>query len=212
MSYAFDAAFREAIAARCRDFPRIAQDGAGLKHAAVAIVLTAADDGSGETAFLLTKRAATLRAHAGQWALPGGRCDPGETLEAAALRELSEELGLHLAPDAVLGVLDDYPTRSGYLVAPVVVWLDDASALAPNPEEVASAHHIRLDRIGRDDAVEFETIPESDRPVIRLYIDDSGSAYQLHAPTAALVYQLRELVAGRVTRVAHLEQPVFAWR
>ncbi len=201
------------MAARCRDFPRIAQEGAGLKHAAVAIVLTAADDGSGETAFLLTRRASGMRTHAGQWALPGGRCDPGETLQATALRELEEELGLRLAPGDILGVLDDYPTRSGYLVAPVVVWLQDAGALTLNPEEVASAHHIRLDHIGREEAVEFETIPESDRPVIRLHRrGDSGGDLHVHAPTAALIYQLRELAAGRVTRVAHLEQPVFAWR
>jgi len=215
MSYPFDAALRETLAARCRDFPRLAQDGAGLKHAAVAIALTAAGDGSGEAAFLLTRRAARLRSHPGQWALPGGRCDPGESLEAAALRELSEELGLSPGAGAVLGVLDDYPTRSGYLVAPVVVWLLDAAGLAPNPEEVASVHHIRLDQIAGQGAVTFETIPESDRPVIRLHLDPGGEQagdHHIHAPTAALIYQLRELAAGRVTRVAHLEQPVFAWR
>jgi 8-oxo-dGTP pyrophosphatase MutT (NUDIX family) len=212
MSYPFDATFRAVLSARCRAFPRITQDGAGLKHAAVAIALTAAEDGSGETAFLLTRRAAGLRAHPGQWALPGGRCDPGESLGQAALRELEEELGLSPPPGSILGVLDDYPTRSGYLVAPVVVWLDDASGLAPNPDEVASAHHIRLDHIGQEDAVAFETIPQSDRPVIRLHVGGQGGDQHIHAPTAALIYQLRELAAGRVTRVAHLEQPVFAWR
>ena len=212
MSYPFDATFRAVLSTRCRAFPRITQDGAGLKPAAVAIALTAAEDGSGETAFLLTRRAAGLRAHPGQWALPGGRCDPGESLAQAALRELEEELGLSPPPGSILGVLDDYPTRSGYLVAPVVVWLDDASGLAPNPDEVASAHHIRLDHIGREDAVTFETIPQSDRPVIRLHLGDQGGDQHIHAPTAALIYQLRELAAGRVTRVAHLEQPVFAWR
>ena len=212
MSYPFDATFREVLSARCRDFPRLTLDAAGLKPAAVAIALTAAADGSGETALLLTRRAAGLRAHPGQWALPGGRCDPGESLGQAALRELHEELGLRSPPRSILGVLDDYPTRSGYLVAPVVVWLDDASGLAPNPDEVASAHHIRLDRIGRAGAVTFETIPQSERPVIRLHLGEPGEDQQIHAPTAALIYQLRELVAGRVTRVAHLEQPVFAWR
>lgn len=209
MSFPFSPGFRAELAARCAAFPRIAYNGPELKHAAVAITLVDAGDGSGETAFLLTRRSAELRAHAGQWALPGGRCDPGETLEEAALRELHEELGLRLPPESILGVLDDYASRSGYAIAPVVAWLDDAAAVAPNPAEVASVHRIRLDRIALETSVMFETIPESDRPLIRL---DVGDGHHIHAPTAALVYQMRELVAGRVTRVAELEQPVFAWR
>lgn len=208
MSYPFSPAFRAELAARCEAFPRIAYEGPQLKHAAVAITLVDAGDGSGETAFLLTRRSAQLRAHAGQWALPGGRCDEGETLQQAALRELHEELGLLLPPQNILGVLDDYASRSGYAIAPVVAWLDDADALRPNPAEVASVHRIRLDQIARDEAVQFEMIPESERPLIRLNIGDQD----IHAPTAALVYQLREVVAGRVTRVADLDQPVFAWR
>lgn len=208
MSYPFSPAFRAELAARCEAFPRIVYEGPQLKHAAVAITLVDAGDGSGETAFLLTRRSAQLRAHAGQWALPGGRCDEGETLQEAALRELHEELGLLLPPQNILGVLDDYASRSGYAIAPVVAWLDDADALAPNPAEVASVHRIRLDQIARDEAVQFEMIPESERPLIRLNIGDQD----IHAPTAALVYQLREVVAGRVTRVADLDQPVFAWR
>jgi 8-oxo-dGTP pyrophosphatase MutT (NUDIX family) len=208
MSYPFSATFKEALAERCRAFPRIGHDGEGLKPAAVALALLAADDGSGETAFLLTRRAAALRAHAGQWALPGGRCDPGESFERTAARELEEELGLTLGADAVLGLLDDYPTRSGYAITPVVAWLGEAAALRPNPLEVAEAYRIRLDSIAGDDVVTFETIPESPRPVIRVNINE----HRIHAPTAAMIYQLRELVAGRITRVAHLEQPVFAWR
>ena len=208
MSYPFTPDFRTAMARLCDPFPRIAHEGTDLKRAAVAITLVEADDGSGQTAFLLTRRATQMRAHAGQWALPGGRCDPGETPEQTAARELEEELGLRLGAADILGVLDDYPTRSGYAVAPVVAWLDDASGLRINPQEVASAHVVRLDQIQDDAAVEFETIPESPRPVIRLRLGDQ----HIHAPTAALIYQLRELVAGRVTRVAHLEQPVFAWR
>jgi 8-oxo-dGTP pyrophosphatase MutT (NUDIX family) len=192
-----------------RCVPRDAHDGEGLKRAAVVITLVTADDGSGETAFLLTRRAERMRAHAGQWALPGGRCDPGETFEQTALRELEEELGLRLPPQNILGVLDDYPTRSGYAITPVVAWLDDIRELKPNPHEVASTHHIRLDHIHHDAAVEFETIPESPRQVIRLKVLPD---HAIHAPTAAMVYQFRELIAGRITRVHELEQPVFAWR
>jgi 8-oxo-dGTP pyrophosphatase MutT (NUDIX family) len=209
MIYPFAAEFRALMAQRCAAFPRVAHEGEGLKAAAVVLALTDAGDGSGETAFLLTRRAATLRRHAGQWALPGGRRDPGETLEETALRELEEELGVRLPAGEILGVLDDYPTRSGYAITPVVAWLEDASALKPDPGEVASVHHIRLDHIAGDDAVRFETIPESPRPLIRLHLVEG---HHVHAPTAAVVYQLRELAAGRVTRVAEFEQPVFAWR
>jgi ADP-ribose pyrophosphatase YjhB (NUDIX family) len=209
MNWPFDEPTRRNIAARCAAFARLpAGDPApALKRAAVAVTLVETDDGSG-TALLLTRRAASLRTHRSQWALPGGRCDDGETLEQAALRELHEELGVELSGREVLGVLDDYVSRSGYVISPVVAWLQNAAAMVPNPGEVASVHRIRLDHIGREDAVEFMTIPESDRPVIRLHTGDG----HIHAPTAALVYQLRELVAGRITRVADLEQPVFAWR
>jgi 8-oxo-dGTP pyrophosphatase MutT (NUDIX family) len=213
MSHPFHPTLRDTLAAACAAFPRIAHpghhEGEPLKRAAVALVITAADDGSGEAAFLLTRRAARLRAHAGQWALPGGRCDPGESFDETALRELEEELGLALEPAHILGRLDDYPTRSGYAITPVVAWLDDAGALAPNPHEVAEVHYIRLDSLSGAEAIRFETIPESPRPLIRLMI---GPDHHIHAPTAALVYQLRELLAGRITRVAELEQPVFAWR
>ena len=208
MTYPFAASFRDDLLARCRGFPRIAHEEDGLKRAAVAIALVEAEDASGQTAFLLTRRAASLRAHAGQWALPGGRCDPGETLEETALRELEEELGLAVPPQNVLGLLDDYRTRSGFAIPPVVVWAENCGAVNANPQEVASTHCIRLDVIAREEAVSFETIPESPRPLIRLSIGE----HDIHAPTAALVYQLRELAAGRITRVAELEQPVFAWR
>ena len=178
-----------------------------LKRAAVAIALTEGDDGNG-TAFLLTRRSARLRAHSAQWALPGGRCDAGETQAEAALRELHEELGLKLSERDVLGLLDDYPTRSGYLITPVVVWAGAHAALVPNPDEVASVHRIGLDAIELDDAFTFVTIPESARRVIRFRL----GGQHIHAPTAALIYQFREVLAGRSTRVADLEQPVFAWK
>src|SRR6476661_3808122 len=117
MARTFDDATRRNIAELCSAFARLAPADAAptLKRAAVAIALTEADHGSG-TAFLLTRRSARLRAHSAQWALPGGRCDTGETHAEAALRELHEELGMELGAGDVLGLLDDYPTRSGYLI------------------------------------------------------------------------------------------------
>ncbi|WFU41724.1 CoA pyrophosphatase [Bradyrhizobium sp. CB82] len=204
----FDDATRWNIAGACAAFARLPHSDApsALKRAAVAITLTA--EGERDTSLLLTLRASHLRAHRGQWALPGGRCDAGETPVAAALRELDEELGLKLAADAVLGLLDDYPTRSGYLITPVVIWAADGETIVPNPEEVASVHRIALDAIEREDAFDFVAIPESARRVIRFHHEGN----LIHAPTAALIYQFREVLAGRATRVAELEQPVFAWK
>jgi len=203
----FDATLLARARANLAAFERRTVDADGRKTAAVAIVLLADEEGRG--CFLLTKRAKTLRAHTGQWALPGGRMDAGESAEGAALRELDEEVGLRLGAGAALGILDDYPTRSGFVITPVVFWADDPGALAPNPDEVARVHLVPLQDLDAPDVPRFITIPESDRPVIQLPI--LGSL--IHAPTAAVVYQMREVVShGRQTRVDHLEQPVWAWR
>jgi 8-oxo-dGTP pyrophosphatase MutT (NUDIX family) len=209
MKRPFDDTTRRNIAGLCAAFMRAQPEEAApeLKRAAVAIVLTATSDAS-ETALLLTRRASGLRSHRAQWALPGGRCDAGETQIQAALRELHEELGLALGEDSVLGLLDDYPTRSGYLITPVVVWAGVAQAMTPNPAEVASVHPIPLDMIEREDAFDFVSIPQSTRRVIRFRWEDR----LIHAPTAAMIYQFREVLDGRDTRVADLEQPVFAWK
>jgi 8-oxo-dGTP pyrophosphatase MutT (NUDIX family) len=209
MARSFDDTTRRKIADLCAAFTRAPAGDAEpvLKRAAVAIALAEAEAGEGTT-FLLTRRAATLRSHAAQWALPGGRCDPGETQAQAALRELHEELGVGVGEGDVLGLLDDYPTRSGYLITPVVVWVGTSTAIVPNPAEVASVHRVALDDIEREDAFSFTTIPESTRRVIRF----RHAGQHIHAPTAALIYQFREVLAGRNTRVADLEQPVFAWK
>jgi 8-oxo-dGTP pyrophosphatase MutT (NUDIX family) len=209
MIYPFNAAFRSLVGQRLAAFtPMPAPDTHGLKRAAVAVTLVESDDGSGETAFVLTLRRRDLRAHKGQYALPGGRCEEGEPLVASALREVEEELGLRLSADDVLGMLDDYPTRSGYLITPVVIWAEQTGSLLPNPEEIDSVHRIPLAEIARADAIDFITIPESERKVIRIRMNGA----LVHAPTAAVVYQFHEVLAGRHTRVGDLEQPVFAWR
>jgi len=206
-AHPFDEAYRRLVAGRLAAFVRDerAEPAHALKPAAVAITLL---ETGGAAGFLLTRRSARLRAHGGQWALPGGRCDQGEHATHAALRELDEELGLRLRPSDVLGVLDDYPTRSGYLVTPVVVWAKGRPRIAPNPHEVESVHRIGIEQIARPDAVDFTSIPESNRRVVRIRIDGR----LVHAPTAAILYQFREALDGRTTRVSELEQPLFAWR
>ena len=205
--FRFDDALRARTRANLAAFERqtIAQD--GRRPAAVAVVLL--DDEEGRACFLLTRRAATLRAHARQWALPGGRIDPGESAERAALRELREEVGLERDASSVLGLLDDYGTRSGFVITPVVVWGGPGATVTPNPAEVASVHRVPLGDLDRPGVPRLVSIPESDRPVIQVELLST----LVHAPTAAVLYQVREVVVhGRPTRVADFEQPVWAWR
>ncbi len=204
---AFDDALLARVRANLAAFERwpIAPD--GRRPAAVAVVLL--PDYTGRACFLLTRRAATLRTHTQQWALPGGRIETGESPERAALRELAEEVGLALREESVLGALDDYGTRSGFIITPVIVWARQGAAPRPNPAEVASVHLVPLTELDRPEVPRLITIPESDRPVIQLPI----LGRLIHAPTAAILYQFREVVLhGRHTRVNHFEQPVWAWR
>jgi 8-oxo-dGTP pyrophosphatase MutT (NUDIX family) len=195
---------RQAMATRLVSFSRQEARRPDLKHAAVGICVS---ERAGASTLLLTRRAPSLRAHSGQWALPGGRLDAGETAADAAVRELAEEVGLVLAPGSVLGLLDDYVTRSGYVITPVVCWADDVGDLVGAAEEVAEIHHVPLEEL--DVEPRFISIPESDAPVIQLPLFGRF----LHAPTAAIIYQFCQVALHDVpTRVAHLEQPVFAWR
>ncbi len=166
-------------------------------------------DVSGGAAFLLCRRASRLSTHAAQWALPGGRLDPGETAVDAALRELHEEVGLNLLNPTVLGLLDDYPTRSGYVITPVVIWGGGRLDLRPAPDEVVAVYRVGLHQLQRADSPRFITIPESSRPVVQIPLGND----LIHAPTGAVLLQLRWLgLEGLHDSVGELEQPVFAWR
>ncbi len=195
---------RSAVAARLDGFPRVAANRPELRQAAVALCVT---EHHGMPSLLLTRRAAGLRAHASQWALPGGRRDAGETPAQGALREVAEEVGLVLGTEAVIGLLDDYVTRSGYVMTPVVCWAGQVGELIGAEAEVASMHQVPLADL--DVEPRFISIPESEAPVIQLPLFGGF----LHAPTAAVVHQFCRIACrGEVKRVAHYEQPVFAWR
>lgn len=196
---------RELAAARLAAWERRSIDDAALRPAAVA--LTVAGDPDGRRGIWVLRRPSTLRTHANQFALPGGRLDAGEDAAQAALRELHEEIGIALASESVLGLLDDYPTRSGFAITPVVCWAPGAAVPRPSPDEVDEVYFVSLDELTADPV--FDTIAQSPRPVIRLPIMGTW----VHAPTAAVIYQFGEVVVrGRGTRVDHLEQPPFAWR
>lgn len=172
--------------------------------------LTGRVDGTaGGASVLLTRRGGHLSAHARQWAFPGGRIDEGETPLQAALREMHEEVGLQLNEQHLLGRLDDYPTRSGYIMSPFVFWAGDEHEPVANPDEVASVHRIGLHELLRDDSPRFIEIPESDRPVVQVPIGGD----LIHAPTGAILYQFRAVgLDGDPVRVDELEQPLFAWK
>jgi 8-oxo-dGTP pyrophosphatase MutT (NUDIX family) len=205
--YEFGDALRVRIEANLDVFERRRSESEGLRAAAVAIAIVG--DEAGAACFVITRRASTLRKHAGQWALPGGRIDDGEQGEDAALRELREEVGVGLERDAILGALDDYPTRSGYLITPVVVWGLRDPALSYDTAEVESTHFVPLEELDRPDSPRYLDGPDPERPVIQIPLFDR----KVHAPTAATLYQFREVALhGRDTRVAHFDQPPFAWR
>jgi 8-oxo-dGTP pyrophosphatase MutT (NUDIX family) len=203
----FDDALRAGIARNLDALAAPPPQDHALRHAAVCLIVT--PDDAGRASLVLTLRPSSMRRHANQFAFPGGRVDADERPLDAALRETQEEIGLTLAPESIIGRLDDYPTRSGFLITPFVAWVPDTSGMQPDPAEVAKIYRVPFEDVIRDGSPEFVSIPESDRPVIRYPLLGT----HIHAPTAALIYQFTEVaVLGRSTRVAHLEQPVWAWR
>ena len=209
--FEFNAALKERIVDHLGGHDRRAIDHGDRKRAAVAVVVVESD---GAAAFVLCRRAARMNRHSFLWALPGGRFDDGEDAIDAARRELHEELGVELPADAVLGLLDDYATRSGYVITPVVLWgakpdHDGPLEFTPAPDEVHAVYRVGLDELCRPDSPRFVSIPESDRPVVQIPILD----HLIHAPTAAVLVQFRWLaLEGNPDPVADFEQPVFAWK
>ena len=207
-SLPFDPTLRARIEGRLASIEaRRVTAGAAMRRAAVAFVVVG--DDAGEACFVLTRRASGLRRHSGQWAIPGGRSDGEELPADTARRELREEVGLDVPARDVLGRLDDYATRSGYVISPVVCWGPRRPVLELDRTEVARAHLVPLGRLLAPDLVATTAIPESDRPVLSVGLLGG----RIFAPTAAVIYQAREwLLMDRATRVAHFEQPVFAWK
>ena len=208
MTWTLNRSLRERLSGNLQtfDIETIEND---LRDAAVAIVVT--DDADGNPSILLTLRPVRMGRHSNQYALPGGKVDPGESAEDAAFRELHEELGLDLPRSALLGRLDDYPTRSGFRMSPFVLWAGDGVEIIPEPSEVASVHHIPFAELDSDAIPLFAKGQTPERPV--LYSDFPALGTQMYSPTASIIYQFREVaLRGQSTRVAHFDQPRFAWK
>jgi 8-oxo-dGTP pyrophosphatase MutT (NUDIX family) len=168
----------------------------------VAITLVRGKDG--EPAVPIFQRTATLRRHAGQMAIPGGRVHDGEDPVEAAIRELEEELGLAVSPEAALGLLDDFDTVSGFTITPVVVWSGaEAGTLRPSNEEVEQLFVVPVSAL-RKAAAEAGTGPSFS---LRLPL------VEVFAPTAAILYQFSAVaLEGRAVRVADFFQPPWTHR
>lgn len=210
MAYQFGPGLREKLIANLTGFDRTSLQNEGLRIAAVNLVVTQ-HSSKDQACILLTRRPETMRRHAGQFALPGGRVDAGETLRQAALRELQEEMGIALSDDHIIGQLDDYPTRSGFAITPFVVWGGAPLTVVPDPEEVARVFEIPFDELDGTAIPYLEPQDDHEHPILSAPLATIGD--RVFAPTAALLYQFREVAMnGRTTRVAHFDQPHFARR
>lgn len=198
--------FRAAAARRLAAFRHVRlPDEPGVRRAAVALCVV---EHRGVPCVVVIKRAHRGR-NPGQWALPGGRLDAGETPEQAALRELEEEIGVPAEPGEILGRLDDFPAASGFAITPIVVVPRSPRPITPSPAEVHSVHHVALGRLAAPDAARW--VPQLDGGhLLQLRL---GPEMVVHAPTGALLWQFREVVLlGRDVRVAAFLQPAWTHR
>jgi 8-oxo-dGTP pyrophosphatase MutT (NUDIX family) len=183
-------------------FDRHAAEDGALRRAAVAVTLLAGDE------VLVVKRVAR-GLNAGQWALPGGKLDPGEDAVTAALRELHEEAGLALDPRAVAGLLDDFVTDSGFCITPVVAIAPAGAEPVRNAAEIASLHRVPIASLMADHVPRWAQTPDG-RPLLQMPLRHD---MVIHAPTGAILLEFREVaLRGRELRIADLAQPEWTRR
>ena len=203
----FRPSLRRQVQSNLDSHPQINGKDQSLRKASVGIIIVESQEG--KAGFILTRRSRGLRNHSHQYALPGGRIDPGETREETVLREVREEIGISVSSNEILGCLDEYETRSGFSITPIVLWVEDLSTMVPEPDEVDEILIIDLEELFRSDSPRWVDIDESDKQVLQLPIKNR----LIHAPTAALLYQFKEVgIVGNLLRTDHVEEPVWAWK
>lgn len=207
MTFTFTSGLRNRISTNLNEFERYILAGEEYRHAAVALIITPPKKAGDDACMLLTRRTSILNKHAGQWALPGGRVDDGETAYEAAIRETDEEVGLKLRDEHFLGQLDDLATKSNFIMQPFVFWLEDLSELSPNPDEVASIHYWPISFFQDENAIQLIDQEEGHAPLLRL----NWGSTRIHAPTGAVLLQLWEAgILGQESRVNHYAHPNWA--
>jgi 8-oxo-dGTP pyrophosphatase MutT (NUDIX family) len=178
---------RAILAAR----PAIEIDAPNLKRAAVLIPIVPNAAG---WSLLFSRRSVNLAAHSGQIAFPGGGVETGEPLEAAAVREAHEEVGIGADHIELIGRLDDLVTNSGFLVAPFVGIIDKRVDYVLQASEVDEVFEVPI-----------EALLNPDQPEVR-YVAFRGKKY----PAYFYRYERHEIwgLTGRILK--HFLD--FVWR
>ena len=161
-----------------------------LRPAAVLAAITERADRPG---FLLIHRPSNMRSHPGQVAFPGGKIDPGETAEEAALREAYEELGIQPRDVHLIGASDTYRTGSGYAITPVIAVVPPDLELSPSPTEVAQWFEAPVDFV-------FDSVNHTHHSAVwqgreRRYIEIMWQEHRIWGVTAGIIANLAKRIA-----------------
>lgn len=146
-----------------------------------------------ELSVLLTKRSAELKHHAGQVSFPGGRVEDFDVdVEAAALRETDEEVGIAAKHVSVVGYLNTMPTVTGYAVTPIVGMVTPEAELVIDKSEVAYAFEVPLSFLmdARNDIRSEWQLQERKVPMIEFHWQDE----RIWGATAFMILSLRKIL------------------